>query len=68
MGKIVKSQCTCGEIYYIELDAKTNFRADKKRIFRDGDDSTLCVFRCRKCKQIVSESVQGAEHEAVVEQ
>lgn len=64
--RIMKSACTCGESFLIEYNTRS-CRADGKRIFYpDREDAGWCAFRCRKCHQVVSDSVPGAQHGTTV--
>ena len=62
---IIESACSCGQPVLIEHNARS-CRADKKRIFYpDQPDHGLCAFRCKRCRQPVSETVPGAEYGTV---
>lgn len=66
MGKIIETNCRCGEPINIEIDCEWSrtCRTDLKRPFypdRDVARSTT-VFRCRSCEEPVSETVPRAEH------
>lgn len=68
MQRVEKSSCSCGEPYFVEWGCSLNFRSDAKRVFREGDDENVSVFRCSKCLEVVSESVAGANFEPIMEQ
>lgn len=75
-GQVVRDQCRCGEPISVELNCpRRTSRTDKKRPFYpdqglpEGLDPQRysehgsSVFRCRKCGEPVSETVQSAKYE-----
>lgn len=62
--KIRTSRCKCGAQINIEYNCDFSGRADKKRLFHDEEKNTeWCLFRCKHCERVVSDSVPGGEHE-----
>lgn len=66
MGRIIETQCQCGEPISLEEECEwaRACRADLKRPFYPDDDvmRSKTVFRCRNCEEPVSESVPLAKH------
>lgn len=57
-----KSECSCGQEFYIESGVVGAIRRDGKRVYpADIIDTGWDSFRCPKCEEVVSESVPGAE-------
>jgi hypothetical protein len=59
------AECKCGQPVLIEFNARYSSRRDRKRVFYADSPDNLCVFRCRSCHEPVSDSVPGAEYEAL---
>jgi hypothetical protein len=59
----IRSACKCGQSVLIEHSAgRRTCREDGKRIFYpDQEDEGWCAFRCKSCREPVSETVPGAE-------
>jgi len=64
LGRIIKSECTCGEVIHIEHDSPDTLRTDGKRIFYPFDEPEMkgCLLTCHYCFQPVMQSVPGAEY------
>ena len=59
-----KSQCACGQEFFIESGRGGTCRRDGKRVYpADEPDTGWDCFRCPKCGAVVSETVPGAEHD-----
>jgi hypothetical protein len=75
--EVVEDMCSCGEKISVQINCTQRVsRTDKKRPFYpdaklpDAVDpekysiENVSVFRCRKCRQPVSESVPAASYES----
>jgi len=63
MSEIIKSQCKCGELINIEINAENSFRADLKRPHYEGDHPNSTQLRCRKCRGWLAATCKDAAHD-----
>lgn len=66
--KEVKANCICGEEVIVSYSPKFAGRADGKRVFypddrMDGNGRKGCIFRCRKCGNVIADTCNEARHE-----
>jgi len=66
--KEVRSNCLCGEEIIVSYTPKFSGRKDGKRVYypdhrMDSGNTKGCVFRCRKCGNVISDTCYEARYE-----
>jgi len=57
----IPTACRCGQAVVVELHSERTCRTDRKRVFYpDEPDKGACVFRCKSCGDVISDTCEHA--------
>lgn len=59
--KTIEGNCSCGEPVLKTFDSPITPRIDGIRYHYPSDNHGWCIFRCRKCKNVIEETFTAKE-------